>query len=89
MASPEIEQLKELMTHYRICFSTESGAVVLRDLIRRFGYVRRSTFSPDPYSTARNEGQRSVLIYAGSMVEANPATVQENPHFGEFDDDDA
>lgn len=42
-------------------FTTEHGRRVLRTIVRDCG-VFHTSFSPDPYSTAFNEGARDVAI---------------------------
>jgi hypothetical protein len=46
---------------YRNLFTGPTGEKVLADLKHAVGYDR-STFHPDPYISANNEGKRSVIV---------------------------
>jgi hypothetical protein len=50
-----------LMQHYRSAFGTDSGRIVLADMLRRCGVLMPS---PDPY----HEGQRSVGLHMIEML---------------------
>jgi len=50
---------------YAITFGSEQGRRVLKDLL---GYRDRISFDPDPYQTAFNEGQRSVVLRVTSKI---------------------
>lgn len=86
--SPEREALLSLVQDYKVCFSTQQGRAVLNDLVRRFGYTRRSTLAPGrPDESAYNEGQRSVLVHVGTMMDVNPATLPEDAQMAMFEDE--
>ena len=66
---------------YAAVFSTEDGMVVVGDLVRRFGFTRRSTFvldDPSGRAQARNEGQREVLLHIGFMQDVDPAEYEQS-----------
>ena len=50
---------------YAITFGSEQGRRVLKDFL---GYRDRISFDPDPYQTAFNEGQRSVVLRVTSKI---------------------
>lgn len=50
-----------LAIDYKRTFQSEHGERVLRHLMKRFG-ILNSTMTDNPYLTAFNEGQRSVVI---------------------------
>ena len=50
---------------YAITFGSEQGRRVLKDLL---GYRDRISFDPDPYQTAFNEGQRSVVLRVTTKI---------------------
>lgn len=61
-----------LRAAYIDVFGGPSGQVVLADLLRRFGFVTRSAFAPGaPDLSAYQEGQRTVLIHVGRMLDPN------------------
>lgn len=66
-----------LLAAYANTFSSEDGQIVLADMLRRFGFAHRSTFSGDTHRMAANEGQRSVMIHIGRMLEQQPPDHQE------------
>lgn len=52
--------------------ATPPGLIVIQDLLRRFGYTRKSTVNlnnPDAMLSHYAEGQRSVMVYIGIMVD--------------------
>lgn len=57
--TPE-EQRKERMQDYLLTFSTPSGKRVLEDM--RKGYGDKSSFNPDAFVMAYNEGRRAVYL---------------------------
>ena len=66
---------------YHEVFATEAGAIVVQDLLRRFGFTRRSTFvldDPNGRAQARNEGQREVLLHIGFMQDVDPAEYEQS-----------
>lgn len=62
---------------YKQVFSAQEGQIVMADLLRHFGFSRNSTFNVNPGSMAYNEGQRSVLIHVGRMLDADPTELEE------------
>mgnify|MGYP003655321819 CR=1 FL=1 len=54
------KELGQMKQDYMTCFDTSEGKRVLEDLVS--AYYHRESFTPDPYSTAYREGQRSVII---------------------------
>ena len=67
----------DLILAYKRCFAGADGRAVLGDLIRRFGYTRSSTLAPgQPDVTARNEGQRSVLVHVGTYIDVTPESLE-------------
>lgn len=71
----------DIIMAYRQVAASEAGQVVLQDLIRKFGYSRSSTFQAagdqEPYRTFIHEGQRSVMVHIGNMIDADPALVEQ------------
>ena len=59
---------------YAITFGSEQGRRVLKDLL---GYRDRISFDPDPYQTAFNEGQRSVVLRGTSKIKDLVKAVEE------------
>ena len=58
----------DLHLAYARAFADEAGRLVLADLDRQ-GFLRETSFSPDPQRAAFNEGRRSLALYIGRMVE--------------------
>lgn len=84
----EAERLRGLISDYKAVFGTEAGVSVLRDLMRHFGYTRTSTLvEGDPIASARNEGQRTVLIRIGKLIDADPTAVEDDGMLMEKDDE--
>jgi hypothetical protein len=50
---------------YAITFGSDEGRRVLKDLL---GYRDRISFDPNPYQTAFNEGQRSVVLRVTTKI---------------------
>jgi hypothetical protein len=55
---------------YKECFSTEEGKEVLTKLIQDH-FVFKTTPTPDPYLSAWQEGQRSVVLKILEMVDTD------------------
>jgi hypothetical protein len=53
----------DLIMNYKKVFSTEEGKAVFNDLALTCGMFKISHVPGDSYSTAYNEGQRSVGVY--------------------------
>jgi len=56
--------------------TTEDGQIVLAWLTARFGYTRRST-KDGPNGIEFNEGQRSVMIELGTLLDADVLRLKE------------
>jgi len=68
----------DVILAYKSVAATDEGRIVIADLVRKFGFSRTSTFVPgDPHRTSLNEGQRSVMVHFGVMIDADPAAVEE------------
>lgn len=68
----DAEKWRALVLDYQAVFRSEAGLKVLRDLMAHFGYTRKSTLVPgEPLASARNEGQRTVLIHVGRYLDAD------------------
>lgn len=62
-----------VVTQYKKVFNTHDGKAVLYDLMRGNYILNRTTHVPgDPYSTARNEGQRDVVLRILSVLKMDP-----------------
>lgn len=64
------------------------GQVVLQDLISKFGFTRTSMYAPGQFNANDlifREGQRSVLLHVGRMIDADPAQLENaNKEAGEM-----
>lgn len=58
----------DLHQAYARVFEGQAGRLVLADLSRQ-GYLRETSFHPDPQRAAFNEGRRSLALYIGNMIE--------------------
>jgi len=58
----------DLHLAYARAFEGEAGRLVLADLARQ-GFLRETSFSPDPQRAAFNEGRRSLALHIGRMIE--------------------
>jgi len=54
-------EMKATIRAYKEVFDTESGKLVLKDLMKSC-HMMQSTFDKDPYETHFNEGARSVVL---------------------------
>lgn len=62
---------------YRIVAATPEGQIMLRDLVRRFGYASRSTVVPgDPQMSAWKEGQRTVMVHFSRMIDGEAGELE-------------
>lgn len=59
--------------------TTSEGAALLTYLTAKYGYTRRATLDDSPYRTAFNEGQRSVLVDIGLLLDMD-TTPQEDTY---------
>ena len=55
---------------YKDCFSTEQGQEVITKLVKDY-HVFKTTPTPDPYVSAWQEGQRSVVLKILEMVDTD------------------
>ncbi len=62
---------------YKVVCATQEGQIMIADLMHRFGFSRHSTFDADPYRTTLNEGQRTVVMHIGRMIDADPAAFED------------
>jgi len=62
---------KEIILAYRRLFNTEDGKLVLNDMCKMC-HFNASTFDPDPYQSANNEGKREVILRIMRTVESDP-----------------
>ncbi len=63
---------------YKVMAATQEGQIVIADLMRRFGFSRGTTFVPgEPDMIAWREGQRTVVIHIGRMIDADPAAFED------------
>ena len=60
----------KLRRSFKECFSTEDGKIVLTKLIEDH-HVFKTTPTPDPYLSAWQEGQRSVILKILEMVDTD------------------
>ncbi len=60
---------EEAAAAFQSIAQTPDGATVLNYLVGRFGYARRTTFSAEPGAMAFQEGQRSVLVDIGGLLD--------------------
>ena len=77
----KVEKTREyyqlLKEDYVKVFSTSEGKRVLED-IGKSGYLNKSTFQPgDPYSTARNEGIRTMALNIIDMAKRDEDKIKE------------
>lgn len=58
---------------YRDVFTSQSGRIVLADLVRHFGFTKRSTIVPgDAQLSAANEGSRRVVVWIERRLTQDP-----------------
>jgi hypothetical protein len=60
----------ELIKDFKF-FKTEKGSRVLAE-IKRITHPDKSSFKPDPYVTAFNEGQRDIWLHIDGMINLEP-----------------
>ncbi|MDQ7836083.1 MAG: hypothetical protein RDU24_11930 [Humidesulfovibrio sp.] len=63
-----MRETTDLFVAYARAFEGEAGRLVLADLSRQ-GFLRETSFSPDPQRAAFNEGRRSLALYIARMIE--------------------
>jgi hypothetical protein len=62
---------RALLDDYRLTFATPHGQRVLADIMRR-ARVMDTTFHPDPYVAACQEGQRRAALEIVQAINADP-----------------
>lgn len=63
---------------YRLVAMTPPGQVMLKDLVRRFGFATVSTMEPgDPHMTAWREGQRTIVTHFHKMIEGEAGDLED------------
>lgn len=61
---------------YQKLFDSPEGLAVLYDLMKATGYLT-TTFAGDPYESAYNEGQRSIVCRILQTINTDPAKILE------------
>lgn len=77
---PRVVTPRQVAEAYQAMAENPQGQVVLADLMRRFAHNRASTFQAGhtrPEDCVYHEGQRSVLVHIGRMLDVNPAEIEE------------
>lgn len=64
-----------LISRYKEVFASESGKIILEDLMKTFS-VLDSTFDPDPYIHAYNEGARGVVMRILKTINTDPEAMR-------------
>lgn len=72
--SRKAQKPRNLAQDYQDTFRSEAGKSVLEDLEKK-GFFTRSSFDPDPYQTAHNEGMRSLVLRIHHYLNTNPIEV--------------
>ncbi len=70
----------DVVIAYKNVAATQDGQVVLHDLVRKFAYAQQSMFklaNQDMNAVLHMEGQRSVVVYIGVMIETDPTMVEQ------------
>ena len=79
-----------LRAAYRHVFSTDTGRIILKDLMQRSGVLKPTTIPTDAILSAFNDGQRQIVL--GILRQMRPddqrnlveETINEGPYqFGE------
>ncbi len=70
----------DIVIAYKAMAATQEGQIVLQDLINKFGYARGSMYNPHEQhpqiAMTIAEGQRTVCVYIGNMIDSDPAMVE-------------
>ncbi len=70
--SRKAQKPRNLAQDYQDTFlRSEAGKSVLEDLEKK-GFFTRSSFDPNPYQTAHNEGMRSLVLRIHHYLNSNP-----------------
>lgn len=70
---------------YQDMAQSHSGRIVIADLMRRFGHTRAPMFrigDTRPEDVVYREGQRSVLVHMGRLLDANIAEMEDHGYDG-------
>ena len=69
MTKKTIVHPAQVIAAYKDIFSSQSGKIVLHDLMKK-GHMLKSTYAPtDPYSSAFQEGERNIVLKIMSNLE--------------------
>lgn len=77
---------RDVAEAYQAMAQNPQGQVVLADLMRRFAHNRAPMFHAGQTrmeDCVYREGQRSVLVHIGRMLDVNPAEIEEVGHEAE------
>ncbi|NBB92348.1 MAG: hypothetical protein GVY32_04170 [Gammaproteobacteria bacterium] len=77
---PQVVTPRQVAEAYQAMSQNPQGQVVLADLMRRFAHNRAPMFRAGhtrPEDCVYQEGQRSVLIHIGRMLDVNPSEIEE------------
>jgi hypothetical protein len=72
-----------IMSAYKMVAATPEGQMMVMDLVSKFAFTRQSmapiySSAPlDPLRLAFHEGQRTVLVHIGRMIEGNPTEAKQ------------
>lgn len=87
MEEKQLAKSKRVISQYKKTFATPDGRAVLYDLMKGNYFINSTTFVPgDSHATARNEGQRDVVVRILSILKVDPeqffkiAEEQEESH---------
>lgn len=69
-------KMVDSINRYKEVFHSENGRLILLDLLKSTNVIGTS-FSPDPYETAFNEGQKAVVLRILRTIETDPAQLLE------------
>lgn len=72
---------------YQKVFGSERGKKVLRHMMRISGFLSTSHVNNDPYSTAFNEGMRSMVIQIIKKTKIDIKDLEERLQQNQEDDD--
>lgn len=76
-----------LTADYQTTFKTPHGKRVLRDLLKKTGFMELNYSPGDPYATAFNEGGRNVALYITKRMKLNVAQLAKQLMEVEDDED--
>lgn len=71
----EQKSLYDLSAAYKTVAASPEGAIMIGDLVRRFGYSRQTTFDTDPIKMGWKEGGRTVMVHIGRMIDMDTSTI--------------